>query len=104
MDKPNLLHEYFPYFYMVFLMFIGGTASFALKVRKGLVRWCNLTELVGEYTIAIVAGLATHHLCKAYHVPEDLSNVAMIIASVSGSKTIEFLETKMSDKVSKLFS
>lgn len=91
-EKDPSNYALLTYVYIVLLAIWGGLAKFHRKVKQGLVRWANLTELLGELVVSGFAGLMTFFLCQWADFNMLFTAVAAGIAGHMGTEAIYFIE------------
>lgn len=77
--------------WVVFLSMLGGVASFAIKVRKGIARWINVPELLGECTISAFVGFVTFLITDG-HVPPGVQAAMIAVSGHMGTRAVFLFE------------
>ncbi len=98
-EPPKTPFDYsvLTYAWVAFVSALGGVAHFIHKVKTGVARAFNFTELVGELIISAFAGMVTFWLCEWARIDPLLSAALIAISGHMGSRAI-FLIEKMAER------
>lgn len=77
--------------WVAFLSVLGGIASFAIKVRKGVSRWINIPELLGECMISAFVGFVTFLITEG-HVPPPVQAAMVAVSGHMGTRAVFLFE------------
>lgn len=91
-EKDPFAYPIITYLWVFALAMLGGAVNFATKLRAGVVRVFNLTELVGELVTSGFAGLLTFWLCEAADINKLMSAVLIGISGHMGTRAIFRIE------------
>lgn len=91
-EKDPTSYTLITYAWVLALSCLGGATSFAAKVRTGMARWFNLTELLGELFTSAFAGVITFYLCEAAQFHGLMTAALVGIAGHMGSRAIFVME------------
>ncbi len=97
--KPPLDYSWVTYLYVFVLSFIGGTASYIIKVKEGVAKRFSIAELIGDNFVAGFIGLITFFLCEYFGVDQRLSAVFIGISAHNSSRAIFLLSEYIQHKV-----
>jgi CHASE2 domain-containing sensor protein len=77
---------------IVFWAVAGGLISFYGKVQRGVARWFNVHELIGECATSAFVGLTTGLVCQWAGTPIPLTFALVGVAGHAGARGIFILE------------
>lgn len=93
-EKDPNNYTWITYAWVVGLSVLGGIASFWRKMREGVVRRFNITELIGEIFIAMFTGVVTFYLCESSGITQPMTSALVALSAHMGSRALYFLEKK----------
>jgi hypothetical protein len=93
-EKDPNNYTWITYAWVVGLSVLGGIASFWRKMREGVVRRFNITELIGEIFIAMFTGIVTFYMCESSGITQPMTSALVALSAHMGSRALYFLEKK----------
>lgn len=91
-EKDPTSYALVTYLWVFALSILGGASSFFSKVKLGMTRWFNLTELIGELFTSAFAGIITFYICEASGFHGLLTAALVGISGHMGSRAIFVME------------
>jgi len=80
------------YLWLITMGMVGGLVSMYQKVKAGVSRWLNLSELIGEMATSGFVGFITGLLCEAAGFSFPLTMALVGITGHMGGRAIFFAE------------
>lgn len=93
-EKDPNSYTLITYLWVVGLSALGGIASFWRKMREGVTRKFNITELVGEMFIAVFTGVVTFYLCESAGIIQPMTSALVALSAHMGSRALYILERR----------
>jgi hypothetical protein len=84
--------SFLTYMWLAAMGMIGGLVSFYQKVKAGVSRWLNISELIGEMATSGFVGFVTGLLCEAASFSVPLTFALVGITGHMGGRAIFFAE------------
>jgi len=101
MEKDPLTYQLATYMWVIGLSIFAGTASYIMKLKKGICK-PSLAELIGEIVISAFVGIVTFFGCEFFEVAPVMSAALIGIFSHMGSRAIMLFENSLLKAYSKV--
>ena len=100
-ETGPLAYSLLTYTWVFVLSAWGGMVSFHAKVKKGITRYCNIAELLGELFSSGFVGVLTFWLCEYSHLNQLLTAAFVGISGHMGARVIFLMERKLQSRAEK---
>lgn len=101
-EKDPFGYSVLVYLWVIFLASWGGVVNYISKVRSGMSRKFNVSELIGEIVTSGFVGLLVFWICESMGLPMIVSAPLIGISGHFSARTImmfeKFLEAKFPGK------